>query len=287
MPNLSVIIPLYNKEKTIKDTINSVLNQTYQNYELIIVNDGSTDSSLDIVKSINDDRIRIINKQNEGVSKTRNIGVKEAKSKLIFFLDADDYIYPDCFLTLMNLREKYNNVDLWSANYEIKIKSELKIQLMTSYEGIIKEPHKLIYKRKWHFRTGSYIMTRASFEQIGGFSSKLSVGEDWFFMDKYCISYQVAYSPKTIMSYVQESRTLSIKKISCEKTAEWFYSFYNSSIWQKLSYSESILKRIIISFIKHDYISANKLFRKYNKWLTLGIFSSIISLYYKSLKTNK
>ena len=64
MPKISVIIPLYNKEKTIKNTIESVLNQTFTDFEIIVVNDGSTDRSLEIVKRINDSRIRIIDKDN-------------------------------------------------------------------------------------------------------------------------------------------------------------------------------------------------------------------------------
>jgi len=75
----SVVIPLYNKELSIGNTIQSVLNQTCQDYEIIIVNDGSTDNSLHVVEQINDSRIRIINKPNGGVSSARNRGIKEAK----------------------------------------------------------------------------------------------------------------------------------------------------------------------------------------------------------------
>lgn len=86
----SIVIPLYNKEKSITTTINSVLNQTCGDFELIIVNDGSTDTSLEIVQSIKDERIRIINQKNGGVSSARNQGIIEAKFDWIAFLDADD-----------------------------------------------------------------------------------------------------------------------------------------------------------------------------------------------------
>ena len=78
MEKISVIIPLFNKEHCICKTIESVLNQTHTYFELIIVNDGSTDHSLDLAKSYQDKRIRIIDKENEGVSMTRNRGAKEA-----------------------------------------------------------------------------------------------------------------------------------------------------------------------------------------------------------------
>ena len=89
----SVIIPLYNKEKSIVHTIQSVLKQTYTNYEIIIVDDGSTDKSASIVDRIVKefkDQVRIIRKKNGGVSSARNIGIKEAKYDYIALLDGDD-----------------------------------------------------------------------------------------------------------------------------------------------------------------------------------------------------
>lgn len=91
-PLISIIIPLYNAEKYIPETIQSVLNQTYKNWELIIVDDGSTDNSANIVKSYIDEdtRIKYYHKKNTGVSETRNQGIKLAKGDYIAFLDADD-----------------------------------------------------------------------------------------------------------------------------------------------------------------------------------------------------
>lgn len=86
----SVVIPLYNKELSIRNTLESVLNQTFKDFEVIIVNDGSTDKSLKKVKGIKDERILIINQKNGGVSSARNRGIKEAKNEWIAFLDADD-----------------------------------------------------------------------------------------------------------------------------------------------------------------------------------------------------
>ena len=80
-PVFSIVIPLFNKEKYIGRTIDSILSQKFGNFEIIIVNDGSTDSSLSIVSQYTDKRIRIINKPNEGVSATRNRGMSEARSE--------------------------------------------------------------------------------------------------------------------------------------------------------------------------------------------------------------
>lgn len=90
LPYFSVVIPLYNKEQYIAKTLESVLNQTFENFEIVVVDDGSTDKSCEIVKSIKDSRIRLICQENGGPSKARNRGIQEAKGELIAFLDADD-----------------------------------------------------------------------------------------------------------------------------------------------------------------------------------------------------
>ena len=94
----SVVIPLYNKELSIINTIQSVLDQTFQNFEIVVVNDGSTDRSVEMVEQFNDPRIRIINKSNGGVSSARNRGIQEAKYELVAFLDADDFWEQNIFM---------------------------------------------------------------------------------------------------------------------------------------------------------------------------------------------
>ena len=92
---VSIITPAYNCEKYISETIESVLEQTYANWEMLIIDDGSTDNTINIIKSYNDDRIRVIqNQANIGAALSRNRGLKEARGKWIAFLDSDDLWYP-------------------------------------------------------------------------------------------------------------------------------------------------------------------------------------------------
>ena len=91
---ISVIMPLYNKEPFVKKAIASVMLQTYQYFEFIIVNDGSTDGSLEIVEAFKDSRIKIISTKNKGVSAARNLGIKNASNKYVSLLDADDWWAP-------------------------------------------------------------------------------------------------------------------------------------------------------------------------------------------------
>ena len=96
MPNLvSIIIPCYNASRYIKETINSVLAQAYQNFEIIVINDGSTDQSSEIIKTIKHDRIHLVEQENQGVSFSRNNGIALAKGEFIVFLDADDILHPN------------------------------------------------------------------------------------------------------------------------------------------------------------------------------------------------
>jgi len=105
-PLISIIMPCYNAEQHIATSISSALNQSYQNIELIIVNDGSTDNSLNIIKSTEDSRLLIIDQTNGGVCKARNRGLNEAKGEYIAFLDADDTWDPQCLEKLFTVLNK-------------------------------------------------------------------------------------------------------------------------------------------------------------------------------------
>ena len=95
MINISIIVPIYNIEKKLNKCIYSILEQTYKNFELILVNDGSTDNSLKICNEYKrkDNRIKIINKENQGLVLARKSGLDEATGKYIIFIDGDDWVH--------------------------------------------------------------------------------------------------------------------------------------------------------------------------------------------------
>ena len=117
---VSVIIPVYNAENFLEQSIQSVINQTYSNIEIIIINDGSTDESAEICKkiSLTDERIILINKDNEGAGKARFTGIQNSKGKYICFLDADD-LMESCFIEKMLEALETNNADLVECGYYI------------------------------------------------------------------------------------------------------------------------------------------------------------------------
>lgn len=114
---ITVVIPLYNKESSILTTLRSVLFQSFREIEVVIVDDGSTDKSVALVKEIQDRRIRIVSQQNAGPSAARNRGVREAKYEWIIFLDADDIMLPDSLSHFVSLVQAYPDITLFCGNH--------------------------------------------------------------------------------------------------------------------------------------------------------------------------
>ena len=116
MPKISVIIPVYNTENYLKECLNSVINQTFKDIEIICVNDGSTDNSLSILEEYarTDSRIKIINQKNQGVSSSRNNGIKSARGEYIMFLDSDDLYKPDlCEKVVEKIDSQSPDIVMW------------------------------------------------------------------------------------------------------------------------------------------------------------------------------
>lgn len=111
-PLLSIIIPAYNTEQYIGATIESILNQSYHNLEIIIVNDGSTDNTKEVCEKYNDPKIKLVNKENGGPGSARNIGLDLCNGDLITFVDSDDFISKDCYITNIGFFLKDNQLDI-------------------------------------------------------------------------------------------------------------------------------------------------------------------------------
>lgn len=205
MAFFSVIIPLYNKENFIKETLNSLLRQTFQNFEAIIVNDGSTDKSLEKVRSVQDKRIKVFNQTNKGVTKTRNIAIDKAGGKWIAFLDADDIWKPSHLLELKKCIESLPKADLVSNAYEIRLQNDY-IKRPTYSKN---PPNKIDYIQNYleycfvdHlFWTSSIAVKREKFKEVGGFDENLSTGEDLDLMIRFRQKHSIGYNPVCTLTY--------------------------------------------------------------------------------------
>ncbi|MGB7499460.1 MAG: glycosyltransferase family 2 protein, partial [Moheibacter sp.] len=118
MPKISIIIPIYNVTEYLNNCLNSVVNQTYKNLEIILVNDGSTDDSAEKAQKYTekDKRFRLVHRENGGLSAARNTGLSYAKGEFVFYLDSDDYLKNDCFEKLISAQDRYN-ADIVQTNF--------------------------------------------------------------------------------------------------------------------------------------------------------------------------
>lgn len=211
MPFFSVIIPLYNKENFIKNTLNSVFNQSFTDFEVIIVNDGSTDTSEKKVLEFKDDRIRYFSKENEGVSTARNYGIKEAKSEYITFIDADDYWYPDFLKEMHQTISLFPNQKVFSAATEIEtsrnlIKAQYSIkktgdhQIVNFFEASQREPI------LW---TSSIVINLTVFEDVGYFDDELKIAEDTDLWIRIGLKYSIVFIWKILTIYRYDKNSIS------------------------------------------------------------------------------
>lgn len=189
---ISVIIPLYNKEHFIAKTINSVLKQTYTEFELIIINDGSTDKSADIAMKIKDERIKLINQTNKGVSIARNTGIYIAQGTFIAFLDADDEWCPEYLETMYQLTIKY-------PNYSVFCTGQINRAIHTLPKGIsIIEDH---CKYNYVFFTGCMFIRKKIFQEVGVFKEGIQLGEDRDMWLRICCKYKTIYLNEELVKH--------------------------------------------------------------------------------------
>ncbi len=161
MTHISVVIPLYNKENYIERTLLSVLDQTYRDYEIVIVDDGSTDRSVEIVeKYTSSEKIRLVRKKNGGPSSARNLGVKQAKGAWIVFLDADDLFLPYTLQCFSDLIKEVGSVKYIVCNYYEKNGDYLYPFSKSRRRGIIKNKYFLEAARDLTERAGSAIIRK-------------------------------------------------------------------------------------------------------------------------------
>ena len=201
---ISIIIPLYNKASTIQHTISSVLSQTIQNFELIIVDGNSIDGSFEIASQINDLRIVLFKQHGKGISTARNQGVEKAKSDIIAFLDADDTWEPNFLETILQLTEKYPNAGMYGTAFAVCRNNNLlrTVSLDTDEDGALLSyfsdftgaGHPIII-------TSAFSVRKSAFLAVGGYSETLRVGEDHDLFGKLALQYPVAYSPKICSRY--------------------------------------------------------------------------------------
>lgn len=228
-PYISVVIPLYNKEKSITMTLNSVLAQTYTDYEIIVVDDGSTDNSLNVaerIRELDSDKIRVIHKENGGVSSARNRGVIEAKGEYVTFLDGDDIWHPDFLKEMVRLIHDYPHKSIYGLECQYVYSDEIpKDDRDDYYRG------ELHWDRTTMIPSGSSsCVDRNDIIAAGMFDERMTHGEDVDMWWRLILLHGGAGYAKPFSYYRThaENRAMS-KRIPMEKYLPYYIDKYDEA----------------------------------------------------------
>jgi glycosyltransferase involved in cell wall biosynthesis len=275
MPKFSIIIPVYNVEKYIGKCLDSVMNQSFKNYEIIVVNDGTKDNSMDIVKNY---PVKIITQKNQGLSEARNIGVRKAKGDYIIFLDSDDYIEKDLLKKINKSLD--NNPDI--VRYQIQEVDE-KDKILNKYEekkfenlsGV--DAFKEITKYHFVENAWCYAIKREYYQKEKFEFKKGTIHEDFGLIPLVIIKAKKVNSISYIgYNYLQRQGSI-MSSNDYEKTKKKVEDFYNHYLYLE----EEINKTKLDSKYFKSFIS-NSLILKINE-----LNQEDYKIYLKRLKKDK
>lgn len=275
----SIVIPLYNKENSILNTIMSILNQSCSDFEVLIINDGSTDKSISIVEEIKDDRIRIISQENQGVSSARNRGINEAKYEWICFLDADDLWKEFHLTTLLEMMRFYSNYKVYTTSFEYSIDKFI-FRHKRNKEIFVIENYFEEATKELLICVGSVVIHRDCFKEVGNFNKLLSRGEDKDLWIRLARKYPIVKSQKITMTYRLDAENRSDSRENVKKTYE--ANVRLKEIKDKRDYKlhkVMIMNKIKKSIILRDWRSFFYLLFKHNVRLLMTVMMLIILKY--------
>lgn len=179
---ISIVMPLFNKENTVERAIRSVLSQTDADFELIIVDDGSTDLSYQRCLTFVDPRIRIIQQTNQGVAAARNNGVEAGTGTYLCFLDADDAYEPSFLQQIRALVALNPDAALYSCRYQVMAKSgklqQFKCQYANDFAGPVADFFNAYRQNRGFICSSCFAISRTMFQRAGGFPAGVRIGED-------------------------------------------------------------------------------------------------------------
>ena len=245
-PKISIIVPVYNKEKYLRDCVDSILQQTYKDFELILVDDGSKDSSWNIIKEYADKEERVvpIHQENAGVSAARNAGLDSAQGKWICFVDADDYLPKDGIQILVEHGEK-SNADIVNAN-ATRVEDDKQFKIFNFNNEIVKGN---IYPRLVHFAPWAQLFKRSIIEEHHlRYVKGLAYSEDNVFILYYSLyASSIEFVNDSVYNYRINSDS-AIQNKDYKKVA--YHQMWAAHEVYKLKDKESSLRNFIINRTK-------------------------------------
>ncbi len=200
MPKISIIIPVYNGEKTIQETIQSVLKQTLSDFELIVVNDGSQDSTMEIVENLTDSRIKVLSYTNAGQATSRNRGFSHSIGEFIAFLDADDLWLPDKLDS--QLKALQTNPEAGVAySWTDYIDESGRFLRPGSHIDVSGDVYNNLLVTNFLENGSNPLIRRQALAEVGGFEGLFTPAEDWDMWLRLAARYQFVCVPVTQVLY--------------------------------------------------------------------------------------
>lgn len=225
---ISVVIPLYNKAQSIRKTLDSVLAQTYTNYEVIVVDDGSTDESFAVAKQVIGERLevrgKVIRQANAGVSAARNAGIMAASGEYVAFLDGDDLWHPKYLATLHQLIVDYPDAAIYGIGFSTMVGDEIpKVVEPSTMRGELLD----VWNNYPGFWTGSSSSSRARLIEVGLFDTRMTHGEDIDMWWRLLLSGKGVTDNRVLAYYRQDTENRAMNKvIPLEKHIPYYIDKY-------------------------------------------------------------
>lgn len=259
----SIVIPLFNKSSYILRSVKSVLLQSFQDFELLLVDDGSTDDSVELLeKEIEDPRLRIIRKENGGVSSARNRGIAEAKYNYICFLDADDIWHPEFLKSIAHTISIHPNLEIVGVRFEevpdgssVNFKKE---PFDSQQDAIKLKDYFRQASKSALFHSSSTTVRKDVFEKVGKFDEKLSHGEDidmWF---RIMLNVREAYYIPKYLSYYfvgnSEQATSKLPPLEKHLVGSLFLKYKHQYLNTKVPYFKEFVNEYLLVNLRPFYM---------------------------------
>lgn len=273
--SFSVVVPLYNKENHIQRAIRSVLNQTHQKFELIIVDDGSTDASFTRASEVQDARIRIIRQENQGVSAARNRAIREAKNDWMAFLDADDEWLPGFLEEITVLRDQFPECTVAGTGYFLRFPNgvlqanSVNLSIPLGWRGILE---RFAGSRLAHspFYSSTFSASRQALLDVGLYPEGVSNSEDTALYLKLSVSQTIAFSNTPLAIYHLEAENRSWKGFSL---TEKYATKIGKELLNDPNVPESLKEGIYESVVRSEIVRARALLYQRKKEEALEVLS--------------
>lgn len=267
---VSIVIPAFNSVSTIGETLDSVISQTFDNWEAIVVDDGSTDGLNIFLKKYSDPRVKYFYKENGGVASARNFGIKSAEGDYIAFLDSDDIWHPEkLFESIKKMTEDnaeliYSDILMFETdfNFSVKYKYVEPFDISNDYERL------LVYD---YIPTLSVVVKKSVFLEIGDFDETLKGTEDWDMWIRIAKFFKISYLNKSLSYYRSSSNGLSKGNRDRHLMEEW--KVIKKHIYNK-KVKSSIRRRSLWVWNRKMFYNHFKLNRYFN-----AVFSYLKMLY--------